>query len=87
MVLITLHKRMKFPIKETEDLVTFTVEILNEKLHFLCTVSWGDDDELWMQKHMKSQGVIQKFFLGGGGTRKCDNHCDQALIESSWGSV
>ena len=28
----------KFSIMETADLVTFTEEILNEKLHFLCAV-------------------------------------------------
>ena len=28
---------MKFSIKETADLVTFTEEILNGKLHFLCS--------------------------------------------------
>ena len=30
---------MKFSIKDTADLVTFTEEILNGKLHFLCSVS------------------------------------------------
>ena len=29
---------MKFSIKETAGLVTFTEEILNGKLHFLCSV-------------------------------------------------
>ena len=33
--LLSLHKKMKFSIK---DLVTFTEEILNGKLHFLCSV-------------------------------------------------
>ena len=32
-------------------------------------------------------GVIQKFVLGGGSTKQCDNGCDQALIKSIWGSV
>ena len=31
-------QKMKFSIKETADLVTFTEEILNGKLHFLCSV-------------------------------------------------
>ena len=30
---------MKFFIEESADLVTFTEEILNKKLHFLCSVS------------------------------------------------
>ena len=33
------------------------------------------------------QGEIQKKFLGGGSTKKCDHNCDQALMKSSWGSV
>ena len=31
-------QKMKFSIEETADLVTFTEEILNGKLHFLCSV-------------------------------------------------
>ena len=27
--------------QETVDLITFTEEILNGKLHFLCSVDWG----------------------------------------------
>ena len=27
--------------------------------------------------------AIQKIFLGGGSTKKCDHDCDQALIKSS----
>ena len=48
-VRVALHKKMKFSIKdffskcdqirqETADLFTFTKEILNRKLHFLCSV-------------------------------------------------
>ena len=40
----TLHKKMKFSINDffskcelTADLITFTEEILNGKLHFLCS--------------------------------------------------
>ena len=35
-MLLTLHKKIKFSIK---DLVTFTEEILNGKLHYLCSVN------------------------------------------------
>ena len=35
----TVAQKMKFSIKETADLVTFTEEILNGKLHFLCSVT------------------------------------------------
>ena len=31
--------------QETADLVTFTVEILNEKLHFLCSKSYFKVEE------------------------------------------
>ena len=34
-----------------------------------------------------TQGVIEKNFLGGGSTKKCDHNCDQTIIKSSWGSV
>ena len=48
---ISLHKEWSFSIKDffskcdqihrkTSDLVTFTAEILNEKLHFLCSVCY-----------------------------------------------
>ena len=46
---LTLHKKWSFPLRissanilipqETGDLVTFTEEILNRKLHFLCSVT------------------------------------------------
>ena len=44
---LTLHKKMKLPIKDffnitvtkSAVLVTFTEEILDRKLHFLCSVS------------------------------------------------
>ena len=36
---------------------------------------------------IRSQGVIQNFYLGGGSTNKCDHGCDQAFTKSSWGSV
>ena len=39
---LTLHKKTKFSIKDLEenaDLVTFTDEILNGKLHFLCSAN------------------------------------------------
>ena len=32
-----LQKKMKFSIKKTADFITFTEEILNGKLHFLCS--------------------------------------------------
>ena len=32
-------QKMKFSIKETADLVTFTEEVLNGKLHCLCSAS------------------------------------------------
>ena len=35
---IITAQKMKFFIKETADLVTFTEEILNRKLHFLCSL-------------------------------------------------
>ena len=35
---------------------------------------------------VSNQEVIEKFFLGGGSTKKCDHDCDQALIKSSWRS-
>ena len=31
--------------QETLDVVTFTGEILNGKVYFLCTVTWGKDDQ------------------------------------------
>ena len=38
MTLLSLTaQKMKFSVKETADLVTFTEEILNGKLYFLCT--------------------------------------------------
>ena len=48
---LTLHKKWSFPLRissvnvtksaqKTADLVTFTGEILNGKLHFLCSVTW-----------------------------------------------
>ena len=45
---VALHKKMKFFIKDffskceqifPKDLVTFSLEILNGKLHFLCSVA------------------------------------------------
>ena len=39
------------------------------------------------KKNREKQGVIQKIFLGGGSTKKCDHDCVQPLIKSSWGSV
>ena len=36
--MFVLHRKMKFSIKETADLVTFTEEIFNGKLQFLCSV-------------------------------------------------
>ena len=36
---------------------------------------------------VNSQGVIQKSFLGGGSTKKCNQDCDQALTKSTWGSA
>ena len=33
---------MKFSIKETADLIAFTEEILNGKLHFLCSLVCTD---------------------------------------------
>ena len=48
MQVLDTAQKMKFPLKissvkvtntlESADLVTFTVEILNGKLHFLCSV-------------------------------------------------
>ena len=49
---LTLHKKRSFPLKTSSvnpqsnpqfhvDLVTFTEEILNEKLHSLCSVMFG----------------------------------------------
>ena len=35
---VRLHKKWSFSLKEAADLVTFTEEILNRKLHFLCNV-------------------------------------------------
>ena len=37
---ISLYKKRSFPLRisSTADLVTFTKEILNRKLHFLCSV-------------------------------------------------
>ena len=47
--LITMHKKWRFPLRTSSvnmskyevsaDLVTFTEEILNDKLHFLCSVN------------------------------------------------
>ena len=37
LVTASTGQKMKFCIKETADLVTFTEEILNGKLHFLCS--------------------------------------------------
>ena len=38
--------------QETADLVTFTEEVLNEKLHFLCSVRWSQtNDHVLQQKH------------------------------------
>ena len=48
-MVVTLHKKWSFPLRicllnvtnlqKTANLVTFTEEILNGKLHFLCSVS------------------------------------------------
>ena len=39
---------MKFSIKDFADLVTFTEEILNGKLHFLCSSSFEEQTtHLW----------------------------------------
>ena len=35
---ISLHKKMKFSVKDFFSKCTFTEEILNGKLHFLCSV-------------------------------------------------
>ena len=43
--LITAQK-MKFSIKFSADLVTFTEEILNGKLHFLCSDNSSQDEFL-----------------------------------------
>ena len=40
--ILSLHKKLSFPLRisaENADLVTFTEEILDEKLHFLGSVS------------------------------------------------
>ena len=42
---------------------------------------------IYLYIYIYIQGVIQKFFLGGGSMKKCDHDCDQALIKGSWGSV
>ena len=42
----------------------------------------------WLTIHQPNffynQGVIQKNFLGGSSTKKCDYDCDWALIKSRW---
>ena len=49
--LISLYKKQSFPLRISSanvtksaascDLVTFSVDILNRKLHFLCSVNWS----------------------------------------------
>ena len=41
MVDFTLEKKSSFPSRFPVALVTFTGQILNEKIHFLCSVSHG----------------------------------------------
>ena len=50
-ILVALHKKWSFPLRissvnvtksaETADLVTFTEEMINGTLHFLCSVDWA----------------------------------------------
>ena len=57
----TLHKWWRFPLQissvngpdpqETADLITFTEEILNGKLHFLCSDIW----RLWLKETRTKQ--------------------------------
>ena len=34
---------------------------------------------------MLDQEIIHNIFWGGGSMKKCDNHCDQALIKVAGG--
>ena len=44
--------------QETADLVTFTKEILNEKLHFLCSGNaWGKQEHLEIQSRQKEGSI------------------------------
>ena len=47
----TPHKKIKFPA----DLVTFTEETLNGKLHFLCNVCPGTQKHLKLEKEPLQQ--------------------------------
>ena len=55
-ILLTMHKKWSFLLRissvnvaksvETTDLVTFIEEILNGKLHFLCSVNADKDSKI-----------------------------------------
>ena len=64
-LLTSLHKKWSFPLKissvnvnrctQTADLVIFTEDVINRKLHFLCSASW--------QKELSRRWLIFKEFI------------------------
>ena len=56
-------QKMKFSIKDTQfpvDLVTFTQEILNEKLHCLCSVSSSLQTQILNSLEKRIVGTFSK---------------------------
>ena len=49
--------------QETADLVTFTEEILNEKLHFLCSESNNSDSDLLFSRNGNKKRTCFIIFL------------------------
>ena len=47
--------------QETEDLVTFTEEILNEKLHYLCSVILHENHRI-IKDNKKISRNLNKYF-------------------------
>ena len=57
-----IGKIRKLENQETTDLVTFTAKMLNEKLHFLCSVIYTKDDPA-MQHHQIGSSGYDDIFL------------------------
>ena len=47
---VTMHTKMEFSIKETADLIPFTEEILNGKLHFCRSGNESHETKIMMKK-------------------------------------
>ena len=71
---------MKFSIKETADLVTFTEKILNEKLHFLCSVRSRDHQSACVRKMFRQTNI---YYLQGVENNSFFENFSYALSGSS----